>query len=328
MRSWRLHTRSAPTHVPRAWASAWLPRLLPQCALVHAPPPPCAGVYFEKYVKGRHAASLWVRNIQLGLFGVPLRCAPGFGAWKCAGCPVFLAVQERPELRGARQMEGSVKRGGCAAQLCSGSAVCSQSWQAGRRSCPEQHQLSCPLPSLRHSCRRPCSTAYALLKDGWQIHTGGLMQGFDAATWMVIALQASRLARAPSQPHRAACVRSGRPGQLCVPLSDPASSSLLEHANADKPTLVRPCTPIPPALQVFGGLVTGMVRAGETLLMQCTQPLSTCTSMPSDDAWSAAVHALPSVAPAWPLVSHMNPPWPPSPCPPLTHRSSSTATTS
>ncbi|KAL4440038.1 hypothetical protein ABPG75_003039 [Micractinium tetrahymenae] len=65
-----------------------------------------AGVYFEKYVKGKHAASLWVRNIQLGIYGVPL------------------------------------------------------------------------------------STAYALLKDGWQIHVGGLMQGFDAATWMVIALQA------------------------------------------------------------------------------------------------------------------------------------------
>lgn len=32
-----------------------------------------AGVYFEKFVKGRHAASLWVRNIQLGMFGVPLR---------------------------------------------------------------------------------------------------------------------------------------------------------------------------------------------------------------------------------------------------------------
>ncbi|PSC68753.1 UDP-N-acetylglucosamine transporter-like [Micractinium conductrix] len=64
-----------------------------------------AGVYFEKYVKGRHAASLWVRNIQLGLFGVPL------------------------------------------------------------------------------------STGYALLKDGWRIHTGGLMQGFDASTWTVIALQ-------------------------------------------------------------------------------------------------------------------------------------------
>ena len=32
-----------------------------------------AGVYFEKYVKGKHAASLWVRNIQLGMFGVPLR---------------------------------------------------------------------------------------------------------------------------------------------------------------------------------------------------------------------------------------------------------------
>ncbi|EFN52865.1 hypothetical protein CHLNCDRAFT_12764, partial [Chlorella variabilis] len=64
-----------------------------------------AGVYFEKFVKGRHAASLWVRNIQLGMFGVPL------------------------------------------------------------------------------------STAYALLKDGWRIRQGGVMQGFDAATWMVVALQ-------------------------------------------------------------------------------------------------------------------------------------------
>ncbi|KAI3431683.1 hypothetical protein D9Q98_004729 [Chlorella vulgaris] len=64
-----------------------------------------AGVYFEKYVKGRHAASLWVRNIQLGIFGVPL------------------------------------------------------------------------------------STGYALLKDGWRMRTGGVLQGFDAATWAVIALQ-------------------------------------------------------------------------------------------------------------------------------------------
>ena len=30
-------------------------------------------MYFEKYVKGKHAASLWVRNIQLGMYGVPLR---------------------------------------------------------------------------------------------------------------------------------------------------------------------------------------------------------------------------------------------------------------
>lgn len=35
--------------------------------------PRCTGVYFEKYVKGKFAASLWVRNIQLGMFGVPLR---------------------------------------------------------------------------------------------------------------------------------------------------------------------------------------------------------------------------------------------------------------
>lgn len=43
-----------------------------------------AGVYFEKYVKGRFAASLWHRNIQLGLFGVPL----SIGAF-CAVFQVF-----------------------------------------------------------------------------------------------------------------------------------------------------------------------------------------------------------------------------------------------
>ena len=30
-----------------------------------------AGVYFERYVKGRHGQSLWVRNLQLSLYGTP-----------------------------------------------------------------------------------------------------------------------------------------------------------------------------------------------------------------------------------------------------------------
>ena len=34
-----------------------------------------AGVYFEKYVKGRRAPNLWVRNIQLSAFGVPFSAA-------------------------------------------------------------------------------------------------------------------------------------------------------------------------------------------------------------------------------------------------------------
>ena len=34
-----------------------------------------AGVYFEKYVKGRHGQSLWVRNLQLSIYGVPLSIA-------------------------------------------------------------------------------------------------------------------------------------------------------------------------------------------------------------------------------------------------------------
>lgn len=64
-----------------------------------------AGVYFEKYVKGKDAASLWVRNIQLGIFGVPL------------------------------------------------------------------------------------SVVYMAVKDGGQISRSGLLQGFDASAWLVVALQ-------------------------------------------------------------------------------------------------------------------------------------------
>ena len=48
---------------------------LPFCQNSLTPPPPTpllSGVYFERYVKGKFAASLWHRNIQLGLYGVPL----------------------------------------------------------------------------------------------------------------------------------------------------------------------------------------------------------------------------------------------------------------
>ena len=31
-----------------------------------------AGVYFEKYVKGKHGQTLWIRNLQLSIYGVPL----------------------------------------------------------------------------------------------------------------------------------------------------------------------------------------------------------------------------------------------------------------
>ena len=51
--------------------------LLCPSAKTPSPPPPSptpllSGVYFERYVKGKFAASLWHRNIQLGLYGVPL----------------------------------------------------------------------------------------------------------------------------------------------------------------------------------------------------------------------------------------------------------------
>jgi len=38
-----------------------------------------AGVYFEKYVKGKHAPNLWIRNIQLSVFGVPFSGALAWG---------------------------------------------------------------------------------------------------------------------------------------------------------------------------------------------------------------------------------------------------------
>ena len=34
-----------------------------------------AGVYFEKYVKGKLGQTLWIRNLQLSIYGVPLSIA-------------------------------------------------------------------------------------------------------------------------------------------------------------------------------------------------------------------------------------------------------------
>jgi hypothetical protein len=64
----------APAAGPAASLSDCCPRCTTKSPRPLSPLVP-AGVYFEKYVKGKHAASLWVRNIQLGMFGVPLRCA-------------------------------------------------------------------------------------------------------------------------------------------------------------------------------------------------------------------------------------------------------------
>jgi UDP-sugar transporter A1/2/3 len=61
-----------------------------------------AGVYFEKFVKGRLAAPLAVRNVQLGVFGVPLaaawalardgRAAASRGGWLAGFTPAAWAV--------------------------------------------------------------------------------------------------------------------------------------------------------------------------------------------------------------------------------------------
>lgn len=34
-----------------------------------------AGVYFEKYVKGKMSSTLWIRNLQLGMYGLPFSIA-------------------------------------------------------------------------------------------------------------------------------------------------------------------------------------------------------------------------------------------------------------
>ena len=66
-----LRARRARRSKPRVGESLSNNNASTHCA--RYPPPGCAGVYFEKYVKGKHAETLWVRNIQLGMYGVPLR---------------------------------------------------------------------------------------------------------------------------------------------------------------------------------------------------------------------------------------------------------------
>lgn len=79
---------------------------------------------------------------------------------------------------------------------------CAATQQA--QSCPMRPVSLCasqdPLSQWPCPC---CSTLYALVKDGRRIHVGGLLQGFDAATWMVIALQVgAALEPLLSQLHR------------------------------------------------------------------------------------------------------------------------------
>ncbi len=106
--------------------------------------------------------------------------------------------------------------------------------------------------------RPRCSSLYALVKDGRRIYTGGLLQGFDAATWMVIALQV----RAAGRPVLISC-KCLQPALACLGSSDGCWPCCVQHtAMASR---IRPLptlhTPAHSACrrQVFGGLVTGMV---------------------------------------------------------------------
>lgn len=56
----------------RLCARSWGERELTLCDQPHHLPLCFAGVYFEKYVKGKQGQTLWIRNLQLSIYGVPL----------------------------------------------------------------------------------------------------------------------------------------------------------------------------------------------------------------------------------------------------------------
>lgn len=74
----KLQLQLIARHAARARSEMLLaprPALAEQTPDALAPAFLLAGVYFEKYVKGRHGQSLWIRNLQLSIYGVPLSIA-------------------------------------------------------------------------------------------------------------------------------------------------------------------------------------------------------------------------------------------------------------
>lgn len=102
---------------------------------VTAAPRARAGVYFEKYVKGRHGQSLWIRNLQLSIYGVPLAVAYTYmrdgrraGHARCDknetdACAAALSSETSASREGARRSsdacvsEGQAARGTAAHRL-------------------------------------------------------------------------------------------------------------------------------------------------------------------------------------------------------------------
>lgn len=122
--------------------------------------PSCTGVYFEKYVKGKHAASLWVRNIQLGIYGVPLRRVPGRGAGGAGRC-----IAGSGRCRAAQQGHGAAGQLDLQSSACCGAHADAQAGhEGGRKGLLRAQPLVCcaNLPLLTTPLRRPSAAQLML----------------------------------------------------------------------------------------------------------------------------------------------------------------------
>ena len=120
-----------------------------------------AGVYFEKFVKGKQGQTLWIRNLQLSIYGVPLSMAYAYlkdGRW-CAWSHSFCMMDR---------------------QCLAGRVFCTH--------------LFCT--TLAHA---DCAGIGESMLGGSKFHVllrrvvgaGGMMQGFNWLAWAVVALQVS-----------------------------------------------------------------------------------------------------------------------------------------
>ena len=106
---------------------------------MHACMPAHAGVYFEKYVKGKQGQTLWIRNLQLSIYGVPLsmayaylragRCAHAErvsccmvlaapDAWPKGGSACLVVVQPCMRILGRVRCQGKMGDAGCLRLTC------------------------------------------------------------------------------------------------------------------------------------------------------------------------------------------------------------------
>eukprot|EP00887_Chlorella_sp_A99_P000565 scaffold17.g565.t1 len=135
-----------------------------------------AGVYFERYVKGKHAASVWHRNIQLGIYGVPLSIA-------------YALAKDGPAIRarGALQARAACLRSGGGGG--GGGAAAARRRRGARSARPAAARAALARASSRAAgARSPCGSRERLT-DRPTANRRRLLQGFNRVAWLVIALQ-------------------------------------------------------------------------------------------------------------------------------------------